>query len=182
VTRVRLLGVAALTLAMALPSGCAKPAQGNGSATEPRAASSPTASPTGAGHRFGETAPADNGQVQATVLEYRQPVAPDVPTTGPAGNVWGAADVQLCVSSTAIFDISVSPTPWELISPDGPPAPPTLVIDGRFPQPAYPTDHRPVHPGDCVRGWIVFVVPVGAKPTAITYAPPGATPVAWVLP
>jgi hypothetical protein len=182
VTRVRLLGVAALTLAVALPSACAKTAQGNGSLPEASAAASPTASPTGAGHRFGETAPADNGQVQATVLEYRQPVAPDVPTTGPSGNAWGAADVQVCVSSTAIFDVTVSPTPWEAISPDAPPAPPSLVTDGRFPQPAYPTDHRRVPPGDCVRGWIVFMVPVGSKPTSITYAPPGATPVSWVLP
>jgi hypothetical protein len=173
--------VAALTAAMALPSGCAQTAKGNGAVPEPSAAPSPTASPTGAGHRLGETVPADNGQVQATVLEYQQPVAPDVPTTGPSGNVWGAANVQLCVSSTAIFDVSVSPTPWEVISPGSPPATPSLASDDRFPQPAYPSDHRRVHPGDCIRGWIVFVVPAGARPTTITYAPPGAAPVSWSL-
>ena len=148
----------------------------------PSVAASPSPSPTGAGFALGDPAQADNGQVQATVFDYKQPIAPDVPTSAPGGNVWGAADVQVCVAATAIFDVSVSKTPWQLYSPDAPPATPALIADSRFPQPGYPADHRRLHAGQCVRGWIVFTVGTGVRPTVIKYAPTGATPVSWNLP
>jgi hypothetical protein len=143
--------------------------------------SEPPSSSAG-GYALGEPAQADNGQVQATVFDFKQPIGADVPTAGAAGTVWAGADVQVCVSATAIFDVSVSQTPWQLYSPVAPPATPSVVSDGRFPQPGYPSDHRRLHAGQCARGWIVFSLAVGVRPTAIRYAPTGATPVTWELP
>jgi hypothetical protein len=178
VGRVRLAG-AALALVGALAAGCATTAEG----IPPRAAvpsappvPTPAASPTPSGVPLGRSAQADNGQVLATVFGYRQPL------TGPAGSVWSGADVQVCVQQSAIFDVSVSRGPWQLLTGDGHTVSPTLQVDGRFPQPPYPTDHRRLHPGDCVRGWIVFALTPGARAAAVQYAPSGAAPVSWQVP
>ncbi len=126
---------------------------------------------------MGQAAQADNSQVQATVFEYRQPLAADAPSS----SVWAGADVQVCVQRTVIFDVSISRGPWQLMTADGRTVPATLTADARFPQPAYPTDHRRLHPGDCVRGWIAFAVPAGAQPAAVQYAPADAAPVGWTV-
>jgi hypothetical protein len=163
----------------ALSAGCATSAQGTAPqpAESASVAPSPPPSPSPPGFPMGQAAQADNGQVQATVFEYRQPV----PGDAPAGSAWGGADVSVCVQKTAIFDVSVSRGPWLLLLRDGHATSPTLSVDGRFPQPAYPTEHRRLHPGDCVRGWIVFAVPAGGRPAAVQYAPTGAQPVNWTI-
>ena len=179
VSRVRLVG-AVLGLAVLLAGGCAESAQGIGPApVETPASAAPTApaSPSPAGYPLGQPAQADNGQVEATVFEYRQPAAPG----GPSGAQWAAIDAQVCVHQAAIFDVTVSQLPWLLISADGQAISPARSEDARFPQPAYPTDHRRLHPKDCARGWIVFAVPAGTRPVAVRYAPSGAPPVNWAV-
>jgi hypothetical protein len=126
---------------------------------------------------MGQAGQANNGQVEATVFGYRQPLSAD----GPSGAVWGGADVQICVQRSAIFDVTVSRGPWRLLAADGSTFAATLSADGQFPQPAYPTDHRRLHPGDCVRGWLAFAVPANAHPAAVQYAPTGAAPVTWAV-
>jgi hypothetical protein len=178
VGRVRLAG-AALGLVAALSAGCATSAQGTSPAAVDSAPAgpSPPPSPAASGVPLGKAAQADNGQVQATVFAYRQPAAPG----GPGGTEWGGADVQVCVAPTAIFDVSVSRGPWQVLTADGRTVPATLTIDPGFPQPPYPTDHRRMRQGDCVRGWIGFAVPADARAVAVRYAPTGAQPVSWTL-
>jgi hypothetical protein len=164
------LGLAALCLA-----GCAS-AQG----TRPEPLDTPAAVPSAAspsppGYLLGQPATADNGQVTATVFGYRQPAAPG----GPSGATWAGAEVQVCVQHSAIFDVSISRGPWVLLSREGRTVPATPTDDAEFPQPAYPTDHRRLHPGDCVRGWVVFALPANEKPAAVQYAPAGAQPINW---
>ncbi len=170
---------AALALVAALATGCATSVRDTAPAPfgPTSGASSGPATPSPPGLPLGNAAPADNGQVEATVLEYRQPLAGDPP----AGTVWGGADVQVCAHRTAIFDVSISRGPWVLLARDGRAIAPTLVVDPRFPQPAYPTEHRRLQPGECARGWIVFAVPAGARPGAVQYTPVGAQPVTWTV-
>jgi hypothetical protein len=157
--------VALVTLTVLTTAGCATaPGPPVGTAAT-RAASPAAASPSPTGPVLGRPAPANNGQVEATVYEYRQ----------------GAADVQVCVVRTAIFDVTISRGPWQLLLPGGPALAPTPAPGPGAPQPGYPTDHRRVAPGECVRGWLVFPLPSGAAPVAIQYAPTGAQPVTWVL-
>jgi hypothetical protein len=166
VTGVRLLAVG---IALVLTAGgCA----GAGTAKPPRpAATSPA--PTGlsapSGPPLGSPAKANNGQVEATVFGYRPP----------RGTRWAGADVQVCVVRTAIFDVTVSQGPWLLLLADGPGTAASPAPADAVPQPAYPTDHRRVHPGECVRGWIAFPVPAGGRPVAVQYSPAGADPVSW---
>jgi hypothetical protein len=158
-------------------AGCATSAQG----TRPEPLDSPpvvpstVASPSPPGYLLGQPATADNGQVAATVFGYKQPVAGD----GPGGSVWGGADVQVCVQHSAIFDVSISRGPWLLLSREGKTIPASLTDDPGFPQPVYPADHRRLHPGDCVRGWVVFAVPATERPAAVQYAPTGTQPINW---
>jgi hypothetical protein len=166
------LAGAALALVGALAAGCATSAQGLPPAADGSTPPVP-ASPTPSGVALGRPAQADNGQVQATVFGYRAPL--------PAGTGWGAADVQVCVDQTTIFDVSVSRAPWQLVTADGRTVDASLTADARFPQPAYPTDHRRLHPGDCVRGWIVFALPSGGQAAAVQYAPAGAPAVRWTV-
>jgi len=170
------LGLAALCAALCV-AGCASSAQGN--RTEPldptAAAPGAPASPSPPGNPLGQPATADNGQVTATVFSFRQPAAPD----GPNGGTWAGADVQVCVQHTAIFDVSISRGPWLLLSREGRTATASLTDDPAFPQPAYPADHRRLHPGDCVRGWVVFAVPAGEHAAAVQYAPSGTQPINW---
>jgi hypothetical protein len=141
------------------------------------AAPSTPASPSPPGYQLGKPAQADNGQVTAIVYEYRQPAAPG----GPDGSAWGGADVQVCVPGNAIFDVSVSRGPWLLLSREGHTITASLATDGGLPQPAYPTDHRRLRAGECVRGWIGFAVPPADHPVAVQYAPSGAQPINWAI-
>jgi hypothetical protein len=158
-------------------AGCATNAQGtrpeplDTPATVPSAATSPSPNSV----LLGQPATADNGQVTATVFSYRQPAAPG----GPAGTTWVGADVQVCVQHSAIFDVSISRGPWVLLSREGHTVPATLTDEAGFPQPVYPADHRRLHPGDCVRGWVLFAVPANERGAAVQYAPSGAQPINW---
>ena len=100
---------------------------------------------------------------------------------GPAGTGWAAADVQVCVLASAIFDVTVSQGPWLLVFADGPGTPPSTAPQAGLPQPAYPAEHRRLHPGGCVRGWLAFPVPAQRRPVAVQYSPTGADPITWPL-
>jgi hypothetical protein len=164
VVGVRLVSVGAVVVLVL--SACAKAPADN--RTGP--VSSPNAVRTSpAGPALGQSRSANNGQVQATVYGYR-PLA---------GAAFAAADVQVCVVSTAIFDVTVSQGPWFLLFADGPGAAATVPPDVPVPQPGYPTDHRRLPPNGCVRGWVVFPVPAGQRPVAVQYSPAGATPLSW---
>jgi hypothetical protein len=159
-------------------AGCASTAQGPRPDTQDNPpASGPAATPSPPAYLMGQPAAADNGQVTATVFAY-QPLAVQ---GAPNGGSWGGADVQVCVQHSAIFDVSISRGPWVLLTKEGHTVTATLTDDPGFPQPVYPADHRRVHPGDCVRGWVAFAVPASEHPAAVQYAPPGAQPINWTV-
>ncbi len=158
-------------------AGCAQSRSGPATAPLNPPVAVPSAStPSIATSPLGRAAPANNGQVTATVFAYRQPAGG---AASPAGTVWGAADVQVCVQRTALFDVTVSRGPWQVVAPTGQTIAARLDVDPGLPQPAYPIDYRRLAPGECVRGWIGFAVPAGQRPIAVQYAPPGAPTVSW---
>ncbi len=166
-TAVRLLGVGIVVLLAA--AGCATAAPATGAPVPAPAASAAAGLPVPTGPPLGQSATANNGQVQATVFGYR----------GPAGDGWAAADVQVCAVATGIFDVTVSQGPWLLLLSGGPGTPASQAPPGALPQPGYPTGYQRLHPGQCVRGWIGFPVPAGARPVAVQYSPSGADPISW---
>lgn len=161
---------AVLALAALTTAGCATTPDPSAGTAGNRPAAPAPASPASAGPALGTSAQADNGQVEATVYGYRE-----------QPGVWGAADVQVCVVHTAIFDVTISQDPWQVLLSDGGALAPKLAGDPHAPQPGYPTDHRRVAPGQCVRGWLVFPAPASGRPVAVQYTPAGARPLTWTL-
>lgn len=160
-------------------AGCASTAQGprpDPQDSPPPGSNAPT-TPSPPAYLLGQPATADNGQVTATVFAY-QPLAAQ---GAPNGGSWAGADVQVCVQHSTIFDVTISRGPWVLLTKENHTVTATLTDDPGFPQPAYPADHRRVHPGDCVRGWVVFAVPANEHAAAVQYAPAGAAPINWTV-
>jgi hypothetical protein len=128
-------------------------------------------------HALGQTVDAAHSFVEATVYSFQQPVASGAPAPNPGDYTWAAVDVQTCASTSVIFNASVSSLQWMLVYDDDTEVESARVTYPQFPQPRYP--NRTLKPGECVRGWIVFPVPAGARPQLVRYAPYGAPPVDW---
>ena len=170
------LGLGMTLGVVACAAGCAQSATGAATAPLNAPVAVPSVSAPAGAYQLGKAAAANNGQVSATVFEYRQPVG----TGAPSGTAWGAADVQICIQKSTLFDVSVSRGAWQVLPATGQPIEARMGADTGFPQPAYPTDFKRLAPGQCVRGWIGFAIPGGQRPVAVQYAPSGAAPVSWV--
>jgi hypothetical protein len=176
---VKTAAIAALTLTLA---GCAAKAPAKVAAPSP--SPSPSPSPVTPGDlTLGQvfTWPDKHGRV--TVHAYQQPTAKDSPPPDQAGTEWGGLDVEVCVDALSPEGkpISVSQDPWALFLANNGLLESSSSRYGSFPVPAYPMGGKEVPVGRCVRGWIVFVVPIGQRPVRAEYAPSGINPVSWSL-
>jgi hypothetical protein len=142
---------------------------------------SASTSPPPAGHRFGETVAAGSGFVLAAAFNFTQPAAPSAAPAQP-GHAWAAADVQACAQPGTVFQVTVSDGPWSLRYSDGTAVQPSHADDAQFPQPRYPGTPTSLHPGECLRGWVMFEVPAKGEPQVLRYAPQGAPPIDWLIP
>jgi hypothetical protein len=131
-------------------------------------------------HMLGQKVDTDHSFVEATVYSYEQPVAAGAPAPNPGDYTWAAADVQACAAASNIFNASANTLNWQVVYADQTEVDATRVTYPQFPRPLFPMGQRRLKPGECVRGWIVFGVPVGAKPVVVRFAPFGAPPVDWV--
>lgn len=135
-----------------------------------------TAPPAPTAARLGGKLLAADGQVEATVLAYRQPVAKDAPEPDEPGMVWGAAQIQVCAKAAT----SVSRFVWKLAYADGGLIEPSGTGYESFPSPEYPWEPHPLAAGRCAKGWVVFAVPPKSRPEFVQYLPEGnAMPMEW---
>jgi hypothetical protein len=110
-------------------------------------------------------------------------VAPDAPRpSGQSGYTWGAADIKVCAGTGAGTKkgIEVGPDTWALVYDDASLATPSNVIYSQFPRPEYPFS-RVLNWGQCVRGWVTFVVPVSKHPKTVEYQPSTGDVVDWAV-
>ncbi|NEA21605.1 hypothetical protein [Actinomadura bangladeshensis] len=113
-----------------------------------------------------------NGEykVTATVFSYRQPLRSQVPPRR-GGYVYAGLEVRVCLDSGPGAS-TVSWDPWSLTYPDN-----TTIetvnswSDDWFSVPLFPGMDRPLRPGRCLRGWVLFEVPKGKRPGLAEYAP-----------
>jgi hypothetical protein len=131
-------------------------------------------------HPLGQKADADHSFIEATVYSYRQPVGAGAPAPNPGDYTWGAADVQMCAATSNIFSASTSSFNWQVVYADDTEVDAARVTYKQFPRPVFPIGQRRLKPGTCIRGWIMFGVPAGAKPLVVRFAPFGSPPVDWV--
>jgi hypothetical protein len=164
-----------------LLAGCSPTAGAGTGATLPAPAPASTAPSTGPSpHPLGQKVDTDHSFVEATVYSYRQPVGQGAPAPNPGDYAWAAADVQTCAAASSIFSASANSLNWMVVYADDTEVDSARVTYPQFPRPLYPMGQHRLKPGECVRGWIMFGVPAGAKPLVVRFAPFGAPPVDWV--
>lgn len=164
--------VAALTAAVLL-AGCSRvPAEPEpeGAPTERGATKQAAAAPAPPA-KLGtpQKSSVPEAEVTVTAIAYKA-LASSIPPDR-KGYRYQGVDIKTCLTK-ARERISVSWGPWSLEFADGTAIEPvTAWSDDWFRVPLYPGAGREVRPGRCVRGWAVFEVPAGKKPTTVVYAP-----------
>jgi hypothetical protein len=179
----RLLPVAVIATAAACGSPApssitSPPAVARASATPASTTATPTAPapPAPTVHPLGATVAIGDGYAKVTVYAYKQPVATGAPKPDQADYGYGAADVKVC---NVTGGSTVSNLPWTLTYPDSTTASPSSLEYRQFPLPEYPFGDTPLNVGQCIRGWIVFVVPEARRPATVHYALDDGTIVDW---
>ncbi len=138
-----------------------------------------TASPTivaSAKFIVGEAVKTDAGNT-VTVHTYEAPVTSglDQYSVPKSGMMYAAADVELCAGANPKSgSAGANPYNFELQMPDNTRA-----------QPSFGERKPALHDtqlvaNDCVRGWVTFILPIGAKPTSVNFK--GTSLVKWVVP
>jgi len=143
-----------------------------GTAVIPQATPSPTPPTTGTVVPMGMTVDTSKGSV--TVHAFEIPAGPGSEGTPFAGDVFGAADVEACGGLKADNTTGVTPGAFHLEIGHFTVHPTTT--DAK--EPALGT--TPLKAGQCVRGWITFEVPQGAKVAYVIFT--GSKVVAWRVP
>jgi hypothetical protein len=113
-----------------------------------------------------------------TYYSIQQPAAPNAPEPQSPGTEWVAIDVQVCYGPGAqTWDNSQS---WVLVDANNGNYDPSSTGYSQFPSPEFPWGDIAVIDGQCIRGWIVYDVVIGADIVNVAYMPYGATrPVTW---
>ncbi|MFC4018958.1 hypothetical protein ACFOW4_13535 [Micromonospora sp. GCM10011542] len=100
-----------------------------------------------------------------TVLRYKQPISDDGPDLK-KGEALGGLEVNTCNLASASQPEQVSVAPWSLEWSDGTT---TKDVWSGVVSAEYPYNLKTLKPGRCVKGWIVFTVPVKGKPSVAVY-------------
>lgn len=116
--------------------------------------------------------------IRATAYRYRR-LHSTVPA--PHGRIYAGADVKACVvKAPAGKTVGVSWMPWTLgFADDSSVDPVSEWSPDTFDVHLYPADDRPLRPGQCMRGWVLYSLRKGERPTTVSYEPQSSSPAAW---
>jgi hypothetical protein len=114
-----------------------------------------------------------------TYFGIQRPAAANAPAPTSPGTEWVAVDAQVCYGPEAADEDQ--PWAWSLLGADGEVYGDTSSdAYPEFPSPAFPTGRFTPAKGQCVRGWIVYEVPMGVPIVNVTYmATEADLPVIW---
>ncbi|SIM72854.1 protein of unknown function [Micromonospora cremea] len=124
----------------------------------------------------GKTFTLRTNTMTTTVLRYTQPIGEEPPD----GATFGGLEVRTCNLATASEPRQVNVAPWSLEWSDG------KTNNNKWSNVVaaeYPFNYKTLKPGRCVKGWIVFTVPVKGKPFVAVYEGEGnrGQPAEWKL-
>ncbi|WP_141576140.1 DUF4352 domain-containing protein [Actinomadura sp. WMMA1423] len=108
----------------------------------------------------------------AAVFAFRQPLSSRFPPDR-EGYVFAGLDVRVCLDKGP-GPSTVSWEPWSLTYPDDTTIDPVNSwSDDWFTVPLFPGAgfEKTLRPGRCMRGWVLFEVPKGKRPSLAEYAP-----------
>jgi len=150
--------------------------------TTTSATSSPsTPAPLGATLTFtGDPFTGDRGlDVDVTVFDVNQNIAPDAPFVPVSGGHWVGADIQTCVKKADKAFI-VAWSDWSAFDAQSNENKASGQMYSGFPLNLYPFGPKDtVAVGACVRGWVLFPVAFGTQVTMVRYTPNFYGPGYW---
>lgn len=153
--------VASAVVGMTIVAGCGQ--------TTP----TPTPSPTPVGVIVALGTPVDTSKGSIVVHAFVVPISASTATPFP-GDVFAAADVEACGGPHADATTGITPARIHLQV-------------GRYSIPPSATPQRqpalrdsPLPPGRCVRGWVTFELPQGARPAYVVFQ--GTEVIGWRIP
>ena len=114
-----------------------------------------------------------------TVAQFREPMQTRTEHRPPAGTRCVGLMIKTCAHADMdpANAFSVSALDWELLDADGRRRQPLLTDSGSsFSRPTYPASNVAVHPGDCVRGWVMWALPADITATTAVFT---STPTWW---
>lgn len=161
------------------PGGSKPPA----ALARPVTSSAATAAPAGPA-KLGQTQTEVDSLATIRVTVYAYRVLPSQFPPDRKGFEFGGADTRLCVVKTdGNRNAGISWGPWSLGFADDTTIDPVSSWSAEwFSVPLYPATAKMVRPGHCIRGWILFEVPKGKRPTRIAYSPDSAAnPTEWAI-
>ncbi|MFF0366379.1 hypothetical protein [Micromonospora sp. NPDC005087] len=136
------------------------------------ASSTPTASPSASPSQddmlaVGKTFTFKNNTMTTTVLRYKQPLSEDgSDDMRKKGEAFGGLEVNTCNLASATEPQQVGVGAWSLEWSDGTT---TNHKWSNVVSAEYPFNSKTLKPGRCVKGWIVFTVPLKSKPSVAVY-------------
>lgn len=122
-----------------------------------------------------------SGNSRVTVYAWEQPAAvPSNRAIAPdPGNEYGAADVEVCATETAVEPVQASTFNFAVVGPDNV----RHTAEPSWREPALAS--TALYAGDCVRGWNTFEVTAGQRPAFVewgnTFGGTGNVPLRWHL-
>lgn len=105
-------------------------------------------------------------EVSVTAYQFDLDSAADGPQPDSPSDKWASVEVEACATGETL---SVSSSPWSLVSSDNRHFTASHVGYGTFPEPDYAFGEELVPQGTCRRGWITFTVNKEADITALRY-------------
>jgi hypothetical protein len=126
-----------------------------------------------------------------TAARFLDPVPLDTEHGASAEGRWVGLEIESCADAemSAKNAFSVSALDWTLLDAHGTHLRPERLRHAVSARPLYPVPDVPVHPGECVRGWVVWELPDRFStttalftPTPTWFAPQGGGTIEWTVP
>ncbi|WP_183092936.1 hypothetical protein [Nocardioides stalactiti] len=192
----------ALSLPLALLAGCGEDSTGDAKPVEtvtatatvtvtPETFESDSAAPTtspaedpfapNVGERALKVGQTRVGQsIETTLEEVKIPYPPAQYREPQAGNVFLGLRIEQCLAEDGPNDIfSTSAHDWSAVAPDGSEYKDSGSSWNDWPTPRF-SEYVTMIPGRCIKGWIAYEVPQGAKIASLLWRPDGVTTAEWL--
>jgi hypothetical protein len=147
----------------------------------PEAVPKPTSTPTPVAdppHALGEVL-THSGDWKVTLHQVVLDSAVRGPQPQNAADKWASIEVENCNGSEP--DAYIGGMPWRLVASDNRQFQESSTGYSSFPEPSYAFGDTAIVPGECIRGWITFVVARDAVITGVKYSPSLGVPVLWPI-
>ncbi|MET0989860.1 MAG: hypothetical protein ABWY54_04355 [Glaciihabitans sp.] len=142
---------------------------------EPEATATPKADPP---HKLAEVV-THSGDWTVTLHQVVLDSATGGPQPENSTDKWASIEVENCNGTEP--EAYITGMPWRLVASDNRQFQESSTGYSSFPEPSYAFGDTAIAAGECIRGWITFVVARDAVITGVKYSPSLGVPVLWPI-